>query len=222
MAQTNTNKQDNPKNELNIELLQILENVAHTKEYAKGQVIYYQGDFASCFYFLKKGKVSVFMTSADGFEKTLNTASQGEFLGEGAFFDQMPRVSSAKAVVKSELIAIDRKKLVELIRIHPDLAIKLLEILAKRIRLLSSQIDSMAFFQADERIAQLLLQYKTEEKGKITVHLTHEEIGNMVNVSRVTVSKILNVFKKKGIIKTNYREIEIADIKKLEAIIGEL
>lgn len=206
---------------INSEIQTVLENSAPKKIYEKGAIIYHQGDIANSFYYLSKGKVNVFMTSPDGIEKTLNTAVNGEILGEAAFFDKMPRVSSAKAVVKSEIVLIDSKKLIELIRQYPKLAMELLENQARRIRMLSSQIDSMTFLQADARIAQLLLQYKMTLSNKTAVHLTHEEIGNMAGVSRVTVSKILNRFCKKGIIKTNYREIEIKNQNALEEILSD-
>ncbi len=207
--------------EMDSQAQKILDSITPCKKYEKGQIIYHQGDLGDSFYYLKKGKVSVFMTSSDGLEKTLNTASSGEILGEAAFFDKLPRVSSAKAVENSELVIIDKNRLIELIRKHPNLAMELLEIQAKRIRLLSSQIDSMAFLQADARIAQLLLQYKTSINGKLFVNLTHEEIGSMAGVSRVTVSKILNVFVKKGMVKTNYRQIEILSTALLEELITE-
>lgn len=207
--------------QLNSEIQTVLENSAPKRLYEKGEIIYHQGDFANSFYYLSKGKVNVFMTSPDGIEKTLNTAQNGEVLGEAAFFDKMPRVSSAKAVTKSEIIIIDRKKLIELIREYPKLAMELLENQAKRIRMLSSQIDSMTFLKADERIAQLLLQYKITVNKKNVVHLTHEEIGNMAGVSRVTVSKILNGFSKKGYIKTNYGEVEIKNQNAIENILSD-
>ncbi len=212
---------ETPNFQIDREIQTVLENSAPKKIYEKGDIIYYQGDFANSFYYLSKGKVNVFMTSPDGIEKTLNTAQNGEILGEAAFFDKMPRVSSAKAVLKSEIVLIDRKKLIELIRQYPKLAMELLENQARRIRMLSSQIDSMTFLQADARIAQLLLQYKIKDKNKTAVYLTHEEIGNMAGVSRVTVSKILNRFFKNGVIKTNYREIEIKNQTALENILSD-
>lgn len=212
---------ETPNFQIDREIQTVLENSAPKKIYEKGDIIYYQGDFANSFYYLSKGKVNVFMTSPDGIEKTLNTAQNGEILGEAAFFDKMPRVSSAKAVLKSEIVLIDRKNLIELIRQYPKLAMELLENQARRIRMLSSQIDSMTFLQADARIAQLLLQYKIKDKNKTAVYLTHEEIGNMAGVSRVTVSKILNRFFKNGVIKTNYREIEIKNQTALENILSD-
>ena len=72
------------------QMKKIFENETPVKKYSKGDIIYYQGDKASCFYYLKRGRVKVYMTSPDGMEKTLSTASSGEILGEAAFFDNMP------------------------------------------------------------------------------------------------------------------------------------
>ena len=198
--------------EMNEEMQQLFEKITITRTFSKGEIIYRQGDYAKTFCYLKKGRVSVFMTSIDGMEKTLNTACKGELLGEGAFFDKKPRVSSARAVTACEVVMIDEDMLMQMFTKHPRLAFQLLEILANRIRLLSSQLDSMTFLQADARIASLLLQ---NEKNSI-VSLTHEEIATAVGVSIETVSKTLSTFAKKGYITTEYRKITIKDRQVLQ------
>lgn len=194
------------------DMQQIFESLGTVRNFAKGEIIYRQGDLATTFCYLKKGKVSVFMTSIDGMEKTLNTASKGELLGEGAFFDKKPRVSSARAVTNCEVVMIDEQTLTSLFAKHPRLAFELLEILSNRIRLLSAQLDSMTFLQADARIARLLLQ--SEKDGRVA--LTHEEIALAVGVSRVTVSKTLGKFSANGYISTAYRKIIIKNREQLE------
>lgn len=208
------------KTEINGSLQKILNSHAHGRTYEKGQIIYRQGETPQCFYYLLSGRASIFMNSPDGMEKTLGTAMPGEILGEAAFFDKYPRISSAVATEKSSIAVIDGGKFIELIKDYPRLALDLLESQAKRIRLLSAQIDSMTFLQADRRIAQILLEYKTTRKNKTVVLLTHEEIGSLVGASRVTVSKILNTFAKKGMIKTNYREIEILNQPQIEFFVS--
>lgn len=192
----------------------LFSEIGSVRHFHKGEIIYHQGDNAKNFCYLKKGKVKVFMTSVDGMEKTLNTASSGEIFGEGAFFDKKPRVSSACAVSDSQVIMIDEPTLTKLFSKYPVLAFELLEILANRIRLLSFQLDSMTFLQADARIARILLQNQSD----CEVKLTHEEIADVVGVSRVTVSKILSKLTKKGILSTEYRKIIIKDSKYLEEI----
>ena len=195
----------------------LFDSLPYTKSFAKGEIIYHQGDIADRFYYIKKGKATVFMISPDGMEKTLNTAAKGELIGEGAFFDHKPRVSSAKAVTASELTIIDKKILLDLIQKNPPIAFELLEILATRIRLLTTQLDSMTFMQADARIAKLLLDDMVNGK----VSLTHEEIALAVGVSRITVTKALSRLSAQGILATHYRGIKILDKAGLEKICGE-
>lgn len=202
---------------IHYDMKDLFDSLPYTKSFAKGEIIYHQGDIADSFYYIKKGKATVFMISPDGMEKTLNTASKGELIGEGAFFDHKPRVSSAKAVTASELTIIDKKILLDLIQKNPPIAFELLEILATRIRLLTTQLDSMTFMQADARIAKLLLDDMVDGK----VSLTHEEIALTVGVSRITVTKTLSRLSSQGILATHYRGIKILDKASLEKICGE-
>lgn len=184
--------------------------------YPPNQMIYLQGEEALRFYYLKKGEAKTFITSKNGGEKTLSVVTEGNFLGEASFFDGLPRVSSAKTTQKSEIISIDQEMLLHLIQEHPMLAIGLLRDLSKTVRMLSAQVDGMTFELADQRIAQLLINSALRQENMFLVHYTHEEIGNLVGVSRITVSKILNRFVKEGYIKTHYGYIEIADKEGLQ------
>lgn len=204
----------NNKSDVENKIQAVFEKEKPVKNILKGSIIYHQGDKARCFYYLKKGRVKVVMTSADGMEKTLSTASAGEILGEAAFFDKMPRISSAYALTNIEVISVDEAKLLTLIKDNPELALALLEIQATRIRQLSSQIDAITFMKADGRIASLLLQSASSN----IVNYTHEEIAGIVGVSRVTVSKILNRFKREGLLKTDYGKIILINTVELKRI----
>lgn len=204
----------NNKSDVENKIQAVFEKEKPVKNILKGSIIYHQGDKARCFYYLKKGRVKVVMTSADGMEKTLSTASAGEILGEAAFFDKMPRISSAYALTNIEVVSVDEAKLLTLIKDNPELALALLEIQATRIRQLSSQIDAITFMKADGRIASLLLQSASSN----IVNYTHEEIAGIVGVSRVTVSKILNRFKREGLLKTDYGKIILINTVELKRI----
>ena len=98
---------------------------------------------------------------------------------------------------------IDEQILTNLFSQYPKIALELLEIMSKRIRLLSSQLDSMTFKLADERIAKILL----ENSKNNVVKMTHEQIADAVGVSRITVSKTLGKLSKNKIIATDYAKI---------------
>lgn len=204
--------------ELSPEIAQVFETLNYPRTYEKNTVLYTQGETAKEFFYLKKGRVRIFITSENGMEKTLATIGKGTVLGEAAFFDEKPRVSSAMTISKSEIIAIHKEKLKEFIRSNPEIAMALLRMQAQTIRMLSAQVDSITFLQADSRIARFLLQSAVLHDGEWVVQATHEEIASVIGTSRVTVSKIVNAFAEKGILRTGYRKIILLSPERLEQL----
>lgn len=195
----------------------VLEKNLTPRVYAKNKMIYWQEAHAEEFYYLKRGRVKIFLSSESGMEKTLTLLHAGSIFGEAAFFDGMPRVSSAKTLEESEIITVTRQSLLACIRREPQLAINLLTYLAQTIRMLSAQVDTMTFLQADRRIAQLLLKLAAGN----TVAATHEDLAALAGVSRVTVSRILRRFAEKGWTATGYREIVIRNEEALRRFPAE-
>ncbi|OUQ20636.1 cyclic nucleotide-binding protein [Flavonifractor sp. An135] len=186
--------------------------------YAPGQFIYLQDTQADRFYYIVSGTVKCFLSAESGEERTLTLLRAGELIGEAAFFDKQPRMSSAVAVTKCELVEVDHARLAQVFRLHPELAIAMLENLARRVRLLSGHVDG-AFLQADQRVARHLLSLTPGEDGAIPC--THEDIGASVGVSRVTVSRVLSRFAHNGWLRTGYRSVELLDRKALESLCEE-
>ena len=182
--------------------------------YERGRMVYWQEEIADCFYYLKSGKVQVFLSSENGGEKTLTIQGPGSLLGEAAFFDGLPRVSSARALVRSEILPVRREQLTSYFREDPNLAMEMLRYLARTVRMLSDQVDNITFLQADRRIARLLTAMAEESGGPLPC--THEEIGNRVGVSRVTVSKILSQFDRRGWIRPAYASLIVIDLPALK------
>jgi len=175
-------------------------------------MIYQQGDNPDYMYFLKSGKVRSFILSSNGSEKTIAVFAHGSLFGKSAFFDNQPYFSGAKTLARSEIVAIDRTMISELIIQNPQFAIDMLEDLSKTIRMLSNQIESMSFHQADKRIARFLTD---NINTSLCIPCTHDEISATIGASRTTVSKILSRLEKNGLIETKYRMIKIVNLQAL-------
>ena len=197
-------------------LIQVFESINTVRVCEKNTVIYTQGEQANSFYYLKKGRVKIFITSENGMEKTLSVIGKGAILGEAAFFDEQPRISSAKAILRCELVSIDKNVLMDIIRRNPRTAMELFKLQAQTIRMLSSQVDSITFLNADCRIARFLMESMNCTEDGFSVNATHEEIASVVGVSRVTVSKFMIRLSNLGIIKTGYKTIRILNPEKLK------
>ena len=124
-----------------------------------------QNTEATCFYYLKKGRVKSFIQSDGGAERVLNVYQAGSLFGEASFFDQLPRVSSAVALTPCELVSMDRGVVTQAVARDPELAMSMLQYLARTVRLLSEQLDDMAFRPVPWRLARFLLS-----RGRPALH----------------------------------------------------
>ena len=183
-----------------------------------GFLIYLQGTDATCFYFLKEGRVKSFIQSEDGAERVLNIYGAGSLFGEASFFDELPRVSSAVAMTHCQLVPIDRELVTQEIARDPELALAMMKYLARTVRLLSGQVDQMAFRPAKWRVARHLLSHAGEHDF---VSCTQDDIAASVSVSRVTVSRILNSFARQGWVELGYRGVVLQDREALEKLCQE-
>lgn len=179
-----------------------------------GYLIYLQDTEATCFYYLKKGRVKSFIQSEDGAERVLNVYHEGSLFGEASFFDELPRVSSAMAVTACEIVPIDREMVHAEIAKDPALAMAMLKYLARTVRILSSHVDDMAFHPADWRTARYLLSLSPASDG--SVPCTQDEIADSISTSRVTVSRVLREFAQKGWLTTGYRSVILLNRTALE------
>ena len=196
-------------------LIEIFENMPMVRVYDRDKLIYIQGERPECFYYLKHGRVRIYISSKDGEEKTISIVTNGAVLGQAAFFDGQARMSCAAAVEKSELVTVNRGLLTDIIRKSPECALELLRLQADTIRVLSQELDSMAFGSADSRLASILYEMSRQNRE---IRLTHEELASLAGVSRVTVSRIISRLNAEGIIKSGYRKIKISDTEALRRI----
>lgn len=182
---------------------------------SSGYLIYLQDTEATCFYYLKSGKVKSFIQSADGAERILNIHTTGSLFGEASFFDELPRVSSALALTPCEIVPIDRELVTQEFAQNPDLALAMMKYLARTVRMLSEQVDQMAFRPAKWRIANYLLTF-SPVSGPVSC--TQEDIAAAISSSRITVSRVLGEFARQGWISLGYRTIALLQPEQLQKL----
>ena len=183
-----------------------------------GFLIYLQGTQATCFYYLKEGRVKSYIQSEHGDERVLNIYKAGSLFGEASFLDELPRVSSAIALTPCQLVPIDRELVTQEIVKDPGLALAMMQYLARTVRLLSNQVDQMAFRPARWRIVKYILSLANVD-GQ--VQCTQEDIATSVSVSRVTVSRILNDLARAELIELGYAYMKLLNRTALEALCSD-
>jgi CRP/FNR family transcriptional regulator len=201
--------------------LELLCENSYAKLYEKDEVIFFENDSVKKLYFLINGKVKLSMLSAEGKEKVLTILQEGDIFGELSLFDEDPHPLTAEVMDDARLLIIPWNEMEKMIIKRPSLAIKIIEALSKKTRLLTSQVRELVFQDAAGRLASLLSRL-AEDFGReieggtvIDLVLTHQEIANLIGSSRVTVTKLINKFIDEGMITIKKRKIIIIDFESL-------
>lgn len=178
---------------LNEERLRELSKISVRRKFAKKTILFSKGDESDSFYIIMTGYVQAVINSDQGREIVLNQFGPGEFFGEFALLDGQPRSATVITRESTELIIIRRDEFHKMVLSEPDVALKLMKILLKKLRLATEKIESLTFLNVYGRITQLLLNLASPDDGfqVIAKKLTHQQIANMVGASREMVSKIM-------------------------------
>lgn len=103
------------------------------------------------------GAVRVSAPSDQGKDAVFNLIVPGEIFGEIAFLDGGPRTADAVMIESGELMVIERRDFLPLPHDYPELALRLLEILCRRLRHTSEQVEDIVFLGLKARLAKMLL-----------------------------------------------------------------
>ncbi len=98
-----------------------------------GQFIATEGDSGSEMYVIEEGQVEILKQTPGGQPRVLRVLGPGEFFGELAILAHLPRNSSARAVTDCNLLAIDEATFDQMLRQFPDVAVRMLQALARRL-----------------------------------------------------------------------------------------
>ncbi|SFC77868.1 Crp/Fnr family transcriptional regulator [Clostridium uliginosum] len=202
-------------------LYEIFEKAGTIQRYKKNEIIYFQEDPAEKFYIIKSGRVRIFLVSKEGTELTIEILREGKLFGESSYFSYASRLTSVNAVTDVELVSVDLEQLLPYLTKYPNIMVQMFYFMSLTVHNLSIQVNSMAFLQADKKVAQLLLRLganfkKNKNDTSYMIDYTHEEIAQLIGCCRVTVTKILNKFVKENWIALEYRNIIIINEEALK------
>ena len=204
--------------------LQDLLHISQKKQYAPGNDVFYEGDFADGLYIIISGRIKVFKLSLEGKEQVLHIFGPGEPIGEAAVFAGETFPANAQAIEKSELLFFSRQSLLDLFNSDPSLPMKMLAILSKRLRSFTSIIEDLSLKEIPQRLASYFLQqYELQKNSQvITLEVSKGLLAKILGTSQETLSRTLNKMTEQGLIEVNKRQISLLDEEALESLsLGE-
>jgi CRP/FNR family cyclic AMP-dependent transcriptional regulator len=182
-----------------------------------GQVLFKIGDKGDGCYRLDKGLLKVALASPTSGERIVALIRSGDFVGDLAMIDGMPRSASVMALTDCELRFVKRTTFEQITQKHPEIYRHLVGVLAARLRETDDTIASLAFMTIQARVARALLELAEclGESALIPRRVSQSDIAAMAGIARENASRILSDFERRGLLTKSLDSYQI-DIIKLE------
>ncbi len=190
--------------------LRVLSAHAIEQTYQKNAVIVNEGDQSNTIFVILSGRVKVFLRNSDGREMVINVLGPREYFGE-LVIDEGARSASIATLETSRFMIVTKADFKALVLSDPDFALKLINRLMQRVRVLTDNVRSLALLDVYGRVARLLLELATEHEGRLVVSekLTQQDIAERVGASREMISRIFKDLVTGGYISMEHKHITI-------------
>ena len=205
-----------------------LYHLGNLRYYRRGEMVFNVGSSSNEVYILLDGRVKVFELSQEGKEVILWFCFSGELFGLSEVFQCSGREVNAQACSNVEVLTIKKMDFERYLTQHSHLAMYVIELLGYRLRELSDVLLNMASDDVTSRVIKLLTRL-CSRYGKpaddyilLDIALTHQEMADMIGTSRQTVTSVLSMLRKKGVLKMQQRSIYLQDLSWIERIAGKI
>ncbi len=203
------------------DLARVIE-VTVPRRFDPGEVVFREGDESDTCYVVRSGHARAIRAHSDGRSITLATFGPGDIFGELAMFDNERRSATIEAIGKTEAIAILGGDMRRLLRQHPDIAVKLIGALGRRLRETNERLARQSFQTVQSRVAAVLAQLVAAARsegapdGDVLITSTQADLAQLAGSSRESASRFLAVLERAGIITQGRGKLIVHDAAALE------
>ncbi|MES2262019.1 MAG: Crp/Fnr family transcriptional regulator [Pseudomonadota bacterium] len=203
------------------EMLQVRSEL-RIRQYAKRDVVLQKGASGDSLLFLLSGQLQVIDVTEDGRAIGLRMLAPGDFFGEIAVINGSMRSASVVALTPVLVALLPRATALHLFSHSPSVANQMLRFLAAKVQRDSEFRALLSIHNTSKRIYTFieLLKEKKENDVEVVENLpTHQDIANMINTSRETVTRTLLTLVQQGIIKKGTHRLIIVDPAALQKLV---
>jgi CRP-like cAMP-binding protein len=191
------------------------------RHYAKREVVLQKGGAGDSLLFLLQGQLQVIDITEDGRAIGLRMLAPGDFFGEIAVINDSIRSASVVALTPVLVALLPRATALHLFSHSPSVANQMLRFLANKVQRDSEFRALLSIHNTAKRIYSFLelLKEKKEDDQEVVENLpTHQDIANMINTSRETVTRTLLTLVQQGIIKKGTHKLIIINPEALQKL----
>ncbi len=201
-----------------------LERRTVSTEFAAGHIFYTPGEQGDQLMIVRRGRVRLYKLSPEGRALTLFVLEPQAIFGELALVGRQ-HDSFAEAMTDCRIGLLDRVTLRDLLRTHPAVTLRFMDVMSERLRALERKLADIAFKSVPQRLASVLLnladcraEAPSPDDPPAVVRYTHQQLAEMIGSYRETVTKAVGEFREDGLIRVEEDVIYLTDVPRLREL----
>jgi CRP/FNR family transcriptional regulator len=204
--------------------LERFSQVAVPRSFPAGTRVFHEGDSSDACYIVSEGSFRVTREHSDGRAITLATLGPGEIFGELAMLDGDKRSASAESITDGTLLALPANDVRGLLGRNPEIALKLVAGLVRRLRAANMRLSRQSFQTVPSRVAGILAQLSREgqenkdgdgEMQEVTIRMNQTDLAQLAGTSRESVSRFLAELERAGVVRSGRGRVTVLQPNKL-------
>ncbi len=185
-----------------------VEKYAHLfreQDFPSKEIVFSEGDLGDAIYLLKTGHVRLYRLTEDGKELTLAILGPGDIFGELALFKEAHRQTFAETLEASHICAASIDDFTRLMGHKPQLTMMIAGEIARRRSEMETRVAGLAYGSVKAKLL-VVLRHLAREHGeplpdgkiRIAIRLSHQEIAQLIGVTRESCTIELGKLQKTG------------------------
>jgi CRP/FNR family cyclic AMP-dependent transcriptional regulator len=205
--------------------LERFSQVAVPRTFPAGTRVFHEGDSSDACYIVSEGSFRVTREHSDGRAITLATLGPGEIFGELAMLDGDTRSASAESITDGTLLALPANDVRGLLGRNPEIALKLVAGLVRRLRAANMRLSRQSFQTVPSRVAGILAQLSRDgqpsgtdsdgEMSEVTIRMNQTDLAQLAGTSRESVSRFLAELERAGVVRSGRGRVTVLQPNKL-------
>lgn len=192
----------------------------HRKHFAKGEVVFHEGDSGEVLHLIEAGHVSVRVATPDGDTAVLRVLGPGDMFGEYVLITAGPRNATVTALDPVETMCLGQDDFHRLRTEHPYLDALLLDSAIREVRRLSVALLDALYLPVRQRVLRRLVEigelYGAADTNTVPINQT--DLAGLAGVTRQTTNRVLAKAQEAGALRLRRGNIEILDAEALRRL----
>ena len=199
-----------------------MSNCKTSRTVKKGEALFDEGERLKGVFCIKDGVCKVSKMSENGRNQIISLVTKGDLLGERSLISDEASNLKAVALNDMEVCFIPKEEIMKDLSKNPTFSMSVLKDMANTLKQADNVIVDMAQKTVKQRLAETLLKlqdkFGSNSENTINVHLSREDIANIIGTATESAIRLLSDLKKRKIIEFKGKDISIINRNELDKI----